>query len=297
MMEKKQWYKEGRDLLDEMEKFKGKAGRAGVWFMGQHGFSVKMNGSIFYIDVILNDFIDREGKSRRLFPPPFAPEDAGHVDFYFITHNHSDHLNLKTVVPLAKASPETRFVVPRPWVSVLTGAGIEEGRVIGAAAGEKITLEGGLGITEVYPVEAVHTRFIQDQGERDEIGDLTCLGYVIKGGGISVYHSGDTWACPGLPQMLQKLGPLDLAFLPINGSDWERTEANCIGNMNALDAVKLAAAVPIDLVMPSHYNLFANNTENPALFADYMYRFHTEKRFHISALGEKFIYESDKIYL
>jgi L-ascorbate metabolism protein UlaG (beta-lactamase superfamily) len=209
------------------------------------------------------------------------------VDFYLITHNHGDHLNLKTIVPLAKASPEARFVVPRPWMRVRAGAGIEESRITGAAAGEKIALGG----CTIWPVEAVHTRFIQDRGERDEKGDFTCLGYVIKSGGLSVYHSGDTWAAPGLVSALKELGPLDMAFLPINGTDWERTAADCIGNMGALDAVKLAMAVPVDLVIPSHYNLFANNTENPALFADYMYRLCPEKRFHISALGEKFIYE------
>jgi len=213
------------------------------------------------------------------------------VDFYLVTHNHSDHLNLKTIVPLAAASPKARFVVPRPWVNVLTGAGIEENRIIGAAAGEEIVLEGAPAGVTLCPVEAVHTRLIQDEGERDEKGDFTCLGYVIKGGGLSVYHSGDTWVAPGIVSALRNLGPLDLAFLPINGTDWERTEANCIGNMGALDAVRLAMAVPIDLVIPSHYNLFANNTENPAFFADYMYRLCPEKKFHISALGEKFIYE------
>jgi hypothetical protein len=37
--------------------------------------------------------------------------------------------------------------------------------------------------------------------------------------------------------------------------------------------------------------MFGNNSENPTLFADYMYRLCPWKRFHISALGEKFIYE------
>jgi L-ascorbate metabolism protein UlaG (beta-lactamase superfamily) len=288
MTEKKQWYKQGKELLEEIDNFRGSGHRAAVWFMGQHGFALNLNGVVIYIDVILNDFTDAGGKSRRLFPAPFGPEEVRHADVYLITHNHGDHLNLKTLVPLAASSPKTRFVVPRPWVTILTEAGIDAGRVLGAAVGEEITLDGGM---VIHPVEAVHTRYIQDQGERDEKGDLTCLGYVIKGGGLSVYHSGDTWAVPGLVAALKKLGPLDMAFLPINGTDWERTAENCIGNMGALDAAKLAMAVPIDLVIPSHYNLFANNTENPALFADCMYRFCPERKYHISALGEKFVYE------
>jgi L-ascorbate metabolism protein UlaG (beta-lactamase superfamily) len=114
---------------------------------------------------------------------------------------------------------------------------------------------------------------------------------VIKADGLSLYHSGDTWITPGLVKILKQLGPLDIAMLPINGTDWERTDNGCIGNVNAMDAVKLAMAVPIDLVIPSHYDMMPNNTENPAYFADCMYRHCPEKRFHICALGERFIYQ------
>jgi L-ascorbate metabolism protein UlaG (beta-lactamase superfamily) len=91
-------------------------------------------------------------------------------------------------------------------------------------------------------------------------------------------------------KILKELGPLNIALLPINGTDWERTDKGYIGNVNAMDAVKLAMAVPIDLVIPSHYDMMPNNTENPAYFADCMYRYCPGKRFHICALGERFIY-------
>jgi L-ascorbate metabolism protein UlaG (beta-lactamase superfamily) len=107
-----------------------------------------------------------------------------------------------------------------------------------------------------------------------------------------VYHAGDTWVTPALVRTLKAAGPLNVAILPINGTDWERTERNYIGNMGALDAVKLAQAVPVDVTVPAHYDLMAENSENPALFADYMYRRCPEKRFHICALGEQFIYRN-----
>jgi len=74
VIEKKQWYRQGRALLDEIDNFRLSAGRAAVWFMGQHGFTLNVAGVVFYIDVILNDFTDKEGQSRRLFPAPFGPE-------------------------------------------------------------------------------------------------------------------------------------------------------------------------------------------------------------------------------
>jgi L-ascorbate metabolism protein UlaG (beta-lactamase superfamily) len=288
MKQQSRWYKQGAALQEEIEKSQPGKGTAELWYIGQHGFIISLGGMVLYIDTILNDFTDREGKTTREFPPPFGPEAVRRVDYVLCTHNHGDHLCLDTLVPLAKANPKARFVVPRPWRGVLTDSGIAEDRVLGVHDGEEIAL----GPLSLLPVIATHTRLIQDEPERAENGDSLCLGYIIKGEGLSIYHAGDTWVTPALVRSLKAAGPLNVAMLPINGTDWERTDTNCIGNMSALDATKLACSVPVDLAIPAHYDLFAGNSENPALFADYMYKRCPEKRFHILALGERFIYRS-----
>jgi len=284
------WYKCGKALLDEIAGSQPQPGEAYIWFMGQHGFVICFGGMVFYVDVILNDFLDKDGNTRRVYPPPFESGEIQRVDYVLCTHNHSDHLNLKTLLPLAEANPMARFVVPAPCKRVLTEAGINDDRVLAARVGESLTLLPSGPVT-IYPVPAIHTRYIQDEGEKDENGDYSSLGFVLKGDGISIYHSGDTWVTPSLVQTLKTHTPLDIAMLPINGTDWERTEGNCIGNMGALDAAKLAHALPVDLVIPAHYDMMANNSENPARFADSMYALCPEKRFHVCALGERFIYK------
>jgi L-ascorbate metabolism protein UlaG (beta-lactamase superfamily) len=284
------WYKQGRALLEEIEQSRPGAGEAWLWYLGQHGFAISLEGLVLYIDVILNDLTDGEGKSLREYPPPFAPGMVRRADYALCTHSHGDHLNTETLAPLADADPQARFVVPRPCRRLLSDAGIGEGRILGAAAGEALDL----GPVSILPVPAVHTRLIQDEPERDENGDSPCLGYLIRGGGLTIYHAGDTWVTPGLIQCLKAAGPLDIAILPINGTDWERTSGGCIGNMGALDAVKLARAVRADLSVPAHYDMMAANSENPAAFADYLYRLCPEQRFHIFALGERFIYRAGR---
>jgi L-ascorbate metabolism protein UlaG (beta-lactamase superfamily) len=291
MESRNRWYKRDGALLEEIDRSRPGSGAAHIWFMGQHGFVVSLGGMVFYIDVILNGLPDEAGKECRLYPPPFKPGEIRRADYVLCTHNHIDHLNLESLLPMARANPRTRFIVPRPWRRLLTGAGIEGGRILDARAGEEIRLgEAGFGELSLIPVMAVHTLRNEGKPERDGNGDCPSLGYVLKGNGLALYHPGDTWLVPGLISSLKALGPLDVAFLPINGTDWERTAAGIIGNMNIPDAVKLARAVPIDLVIPSHYDMMANNSENPALFVDYMYKLCPEKRFHVSALGERFIY-------
>ena len=259
---------------------------AHIWYLGQHGFAISVAGIVIYIDVILNEIKGKDGIPRRNYPPPFTPLETQRVDYFFATHNHLDHLNLETIVPLADANPGTKFIVPKPCVSVLAKAGIAESRIIGVRAEESFEL-GNIG---VFPVPAVHTKYIQDEAVKDENGDHFDLGFVIKASGLSFYHSGDTWITPRLVEILKQKGPLNFAMLPINGTDWERTSSGCIGNVNAMDAVKLASAVPVDLIIPGHYDMMPGNTENPAYFADCMYRHSPQKRFHICALGERFIY-------
>jgi L-ascorbate metabolism protein UlaG (beta-lactamase superfamily) len=285
------WYRYGDDLLREIAGSRLSEPAAAIWFMGQHGFVIKLGETVLYIDVMLNGFPGKDGKERRAYPPPFLPETAQRLDYYFCTHNHSDHLNLKTLVPLAKANPGVRFIVPKPHRRILIEGGIAEERVIGAGEGETLRLAGGgsgepaAGGISVSPVAAAHPVY----GEDGEGNDL-CLGYVIRGGGVSIYHSGDTYVTPRLVETLEKLSPIHVALLPINGSDWERTARNIIGNISALDAVKLVRALGVDLLIPAHYDLLPGNTENPALLAAYMYEHCPGKKYHVPAPGECFWY-------
>ena len=295
MEAKKHWYKDGDALLREINSSLPPPNTVHLWYLGQHGFVFNIGGIVIYIDVILNSFPDKTGEDRRNYPHPFNPDAVKCLDYYISTHNHGDHLNLKTILPLAKANKETKFIVPMPYTNMLIEAGIEYNRVLGARAEEKIDCTSRESKTSekisIIPVPAIHTPFIQDEGEKDAKGDFLALGFVFKAERISLYHPGDTWITPSLVDLLKKLGPLDIAMLPINGTDWERTASGCIGNVSVMDAVKLAMAIPIDLVIPCHYDMMPNNTENPAYFADSMYRYCPEKRYHICALGEKFVYE------
>jgi L-ascorbate metabolism protein UlaG (beta-lactamase superfamily) len=259
-------------------------------------FVVKMNGVIIYFDPFLNDFTDETGAGRG-YEPPFPPGRELDADYFICSHNHADHLNLATLLPQAQGNPRTRFIVPRPFTSLLIDAGIEKGRVTGAQSGLTLELDGDLTLS---PIAAAHTLY-----ETDENGDELYLGYVLNGTdrhgkgchgkcchgkGCRIYHSGDTIVTPRLIETLNGFRPLNIAILPINGGDWERTERGIIANMTVEDAAKLAHAIDTDLVIPGHYDLLGCNAVNPALFAEAMYRLSPAKKYHIFAPGECFRY-------
>src|SRR5690606_40201862 len=72
-----------------------------------------------------------------------------------------------------------------------------------------------------------------------------------------------------------------IAILPINGQDYFRTSRWIIGNMNYRDAVDFGVTIGADMILPVHYDMFANNRENPAYFVDYIFHQYPNQKFHM----------------
>ena len=104
---------------------------------------------------------------------------------------------------------------------------------------------------DITAIPAAH-----DKLETDDQGHFLCLGYVVRAGPWTVYHSGDTEVYPGLAEALVPHA-VDVAILPINGK---------VGNMNGLDAARLAKGVGAKLVIPCHFEMFEFNTASPDEF-------------------------------
>ena len=78
-------------------------------------------------------------------------------------------------------------------------------------------------------------------------------------------------------------------FLPINGRDAKRLAAGCIGNMTYQEAADLAGALQPRLTIPTHFEMFAMNSVDPALFIDYMRVKYPNLKTHLPVHGEEII--------
>lgn len=276
-----QWYKQGDALLQEIRDKVIPENTLGIWFLGQESLAVRYGGHLLWIDPFFTETYDDEGTSTRAYPPPFQPGQITRADFVLGTHDHLDHIDVDTLVPLSKSVPESVFIVPVPHRGKLDAAGISEERILGAKAFRELRLAEDLTVTAI---PAAHESY-----EYDGEGNPLCVSYVIRCGDITLLHAGDAVVTERLAGELRPYA-VDVACLPINGADWKRRAQNLIGNMNARDAADLAAEIGADLVIPLHYDLFQHNSENPAVFAEYMHRFYRDRKFHIMAHGECFLY-------
>jgi L-ascorbate metabolism protein UlaG (beta-lactamase superfamily) len=236
---------------------------AGVWWLGQSGFLVTQNGRALVFDPYLSDSLTRKyaGSAKphvRLTErvvEPAALGALGVIDVIASSHQHTDHLDAETLRPLLSANPAARLVL---------AAAIREfaaERLGPETAARFVELDDGqsaqVGDMEFHGIAAAHNIV-----ERDALGRCRFLGYVVQWGTATFYHSGDTLWHDGLVPALRRF-EIDLAFLPING---DRPERGVAGNLNGVEAARLARAVGAHLVIPCHYDLFEFNTAPPDEF-------------------------------
>jgi len=182
------------------------------------------------------------------------PELLKNISIVTSSHNHTDHLDGDTLIPLLSNNADIRFIIPEANRKfVCDRVMCDEHFPIGIEDGLSVTVNS----FTFYGVPASHNEI-----ERDEFGRCRFMGYVIKFGDFTVYHSGDTLLYEGMADLLRPYH-IDVALLPINGNDPKRGVA---GNLNAKEAVQLAKSAGIGLVIPCHYDMFTFNTADPGEF-------------------------------
>lgn len=241
----------GKELFDDVASCR--ADHA-FWWLGQHSFIVKLGDVRLLIDPFLSEM------EVRTVPPLFAPEDAaGTIDGVLCTHDHVDHIDPAAIPGLA-ASTEVWFVAPRAHADRMRALDVPDDRLLTLNDGESIEVQD----LTLHAVKGAHERF-----EETPEGLFPFLGYVMASNERIVYHAGDTVWWEGLQARLKRWS-LDVAMVPINGRDAERYADDILGNMTYQEAVDFLGELDVGLSVPTHFDMFDFNSEDPDLFADYM---------------------------
>lgn len=231
-----------------------------LWWLGQSGFLLQWRGRHLLLDPYLSDSLTRKYASTdkphvRMTSIVIDPRRLDFIDAVTSSHNHTDHLDAETIVPLLEANPSLQLVIPEAnRAFVAHRLGIPPERPIGLDDGGRVEVAG----IELHGIAAAH-----EEVERDELGRCRFLGYVLRFGRWTVYHSGDTVLHGELVERLSQW-PIDVALLPINGRAPERRVA---GNLDGAEAAWLAHRIGASLVIPCHYEMFEFNTASPSVFS------------------------------
>jgi L-ascorbate metabolism protein UlaG (beta-lactamase superfamily)/protein-tyrosine-phosphatase len=230
---------------------------AALWWLGQAGFLIAQGGLRIVIDAYLSDSLAQKYAGsrfphQRMMPPPVEPGGLTGIDWLLCSHAHTDHMDPGTIPALLAANPAARVLAPRAERARALERGVPEARLVLIDAGETVDL-GGVTCTAS---PAAH----EDLARRPE--GYPFLGYVLTGGGVTLWHSGDTIPFAGLADWLAPLR-VDLALLPVNGRDAERAANGVPGNLTLEEAVALSDAIGARAMLGHHFGLFAFNTLDP----------------------------------
>jgi L-ascorbate metabolism protein UlaG (beta-lactamase superfamily) len=138
---------------------------------------------------------------------------------------------------------------------MVAGLGVPRARVSGMRPDQKIEVAG----VSILAIPSRHGAHVRDGYT---FGDGAFLGYAFSSGGAAVYHAGDTIDYDGLAERI-RAAHADVALLPINGRDAEREARDLVGNLDAEEAARLAAAAEVKLAIPMHWDMFEGNPGFP----------------------------------
>ena len=248
-------------LLNDIREANRDSASLNLWWLGQSGYLLQVGGSRLLIDPYLSDSLTKKYAQTdkphiRMTERAVDPARLNFIDAVTSSHNHTDHLDAETLLPLMRVNAGLRVIVPeanRAFAAERLQCPPE--RLTGLDAGATADAAG----FRIHAVPAAHETL-----ETDADGRYAHLGYVVEAGGKVVYHSGDTVRYEG---MLDWLSPwrIDAALLPINGRNPARRVA---GNLSGVEAARLGQEMGAALVVPCHYDMFEFNTVPPDRFAD-----------------------------
>ena len=180
---------------------------------------------------------------QRFNPSPIPIEELPMVDVAVISHDHYDHLDMKTIQQLAKGG--THF-----FVGLGVGAHLELWQVPAAQIHELDWWESKThrGLT-VHCTPARHY-----SGRRAMDNSTLWTSWVIKGEQHTIFHSGDTGYAHHFSEIGARLGPIDISFIKIGdyGLDLGWQDVHMVPEKSIQAHLDLKAAV----LFPIHWGTF-----------------------------------------
>jgi len=234
--------------MDIVSAEKVEKGNLFIFWLGQGGFVFKTDkGKTLMVDPLLSFSAMKDGMTYIHNDFSLDPSKTK-VDYVFCTHDHSDHTDIETLLPLSRANPLSKFFGPLESYERMKKKGIPENNIEVVSLKTQVNIDG-------IKVKTVYAECTDDKC-------ITHYGYFFNFNSIKVYITGDTKK--GLNKYINKVEwvikeKADILIVCINEK---------FNNLGPEDAAKLAAFINPKVVIPMHYDCFVENTIDPRNFID-----------------------------
>ena len=223
----------------------------GVW-VGHSTFLIKKNGITILTDPVFSDRASpfKNIGPKRLIPPAIPIKKLPAIDFITISHNHYDHLDIRSLKDLYLLNSNTIFLVPAGDKKLLERQKIENVYEYEWWEGY---LSDELKIT-FTPVQHWSKRGLFDRNKS------LWGGWFFEFNDFSIFHAGDTGYSEDFKSTRMKLGSPKYAFIPIGAYDpeWFMAESH----VNPEDAVQIMLDLGAENSFGMHWATFKLTDED-----------------------------------
>ena len=223
----------------------------GVW-VGHSTFLIKKNGITILTDPVFSDRASpfKNIGPKRLIPPAIPIKQLPEIDFITISHNHYDHLDIRSLKDLYLLNSSTIFLVPAGDKKLLERQKIENVYEYEWWEGY---LSDELKIT-FTPVQHWSKRGLFDRNKS------LWGGWYFEFNDFSIFHAGDTGYSEDFKSTRMKLGSPKYAFIPIGAYDpeWFMAESH----VNPEDAVQIMLDLGAENSFGMHWATFKLTDED-----------------------------------
>ena len=185
---------------------------------------------------------------RRVRQPAVRFDDLPPISTVLLSHNHYDHCDLRTLRMLARRFDPV-VVTPLGNSPLVRSAGIR--RIEERDWWQEATIPPfAITLTPAHHFSA-RTPFDRNRA--------LWSGFVLAAGGVRIFFAGDTAYAPFFTEIRRRLGPIDLALLPIGA--YEPRWFMRVVHMNPAEAVQAHLDLESPLSIGMHFGTFQLTTE------------------------------------
>jgi L-ascorbate metabolism protein UlaG (beta-lactamase superfamily) len=185
---------------------------------------------------------------RRVRQPAVPFDDLPAISMVLLSHNHYDHCDLRTLRKLAQRFDPV-VITPLGNGALVRSSGIRRVEELDWWQESK---------TSALPITLTPAQHFSARSPLDRNRALWG-GFVLMAGGAQIFFAGDTAYAPFFGDVRQRLGPIDLALLPIGAYEprWFMQSVH----MNPAEAVQAHIDLEASESIGMHFGTFQLTTE------------------------------------
>jgi L-ascorbate 6-phosphate lactonase len=210
-----------------------------IWWLGGPSMAIRTPKTLIYLDLFTGP--SPEGELHKATVDLLNPMDIHRADAVLCTHHDPDHCHRESLAPI-QSNTGAHLIGPSSCNRLFQEWGFDRDRMI-----------------ELAPQQGIQIKDLRIWAMPcNDYFDSEAVSYLLQSGGVTAFDGGDTLYYSGYIKIGQRFS-IDVAML-----NFARNPPGEIYYMNHAHVARTAEELGARMVIPKHYDLWAEFLDDPA---------------------------------